>query len=71
MRIRLMMATLGILMLLVASAALGANEADSTLEKSLFRLGLEVIDSAPVGVVPLELRSLGDLKRFIRCSSTD
>jgi len=71
MRMRRTLAILGILALALAGTAYCASGVDSRLQETLTDLGLEVIDRAPAGVTPLELRSLGELKRFLRRAGTD
>jgi len=68
---RTSLAVLGILAFAVMGTVYCVGGADAPLEECLTRLGLEVIETAPAGITPLELGSLGELRSFLRRSATD
>ena len=71
MKMRTPLAILGILVVALIGMVHSLSGAESRVEEALTQLGLEVIDEAPAGVTPLEVRSLGELRRLLRRSGTD
>ena len=65
---RLNLVVLGAALLAVIAAGSCVSGAQASLSEQVTQLGLKIIEEAPAGIMPLEFKSLGELRSFLRRS---